>query len=371
MSVAARNNLGTLVAMATASGLTGLDQAVAPFTGGLWVRQYAPLVTDYLWSHTDSAGAPRNGVAMFAQSRGRAGLTHYDASSGGVTSPDGFFRQGQWVHFGARCDGTTGFLYRNGVLVYSAAMTKVPAVTGTRTTRVGGNPGTVGSEVEVWDIRIFPGVSLSHAEMGLLPIPTSVLPHCKQRLFYQHNFRSQGAGAVTVFDESGNGNHLTTSSTTAECDAHPRPNWRRILFGRKVFYRTPATGAVLEGALTSSSTLTGALTVQKQLAGALTPSSAITGAIGVTKPLAGALTSVSSITAALLGQVSLAGSFSGLSVLVGTLYEAAGPLLFMKVEQAAETTAALLATAYGAHASIGNAADTTMDVSAIETFTGY
>lgn len=250
MPYAVRNFLKNNNYVASATGLTALDQTAAAFTWGAWVRAPAAGANSYLWHHSDggSASGPvpaRNGISIYMNTRGSVALNVWDSSSASVQTPDGFLQPGVWTHIGARYDGAIGVWYRNGRAVYSAAMTKAPTTSaphGSRVTALGVVAGAVSGGVyaDLWDIRVFPAVTLSPGDMSGLCDPTQQFPGEKQRLFYHRFTRAAGTGAITIFDESGNSNHLTSSSTLLECSTIDAPDWRRVLRPPHIVGKAPA-----------------------------------------------------------------------------------------------------------------------------------
>lgn len=345
---------------ASATGLTGLDQNVNTFSIAFWCH---PLMlrgatTDMnVWRHTDNQGTFRNGIVIAARTRGRLAMIMYDASSPNTnSSADGIVVSRGWAHFGIMHNGATIHYFRNGALVGTFANTFTPTAAGTRVTNLG---STNGLHAGLWDMRVSPGVALSVAEMCALADPRIPMRGCKQRLMYTENFRARGAGAVQITDESGNGNHLTSSAIDTEATIIPPPNWRRILFGStSVAVKAPLVGAVLEAALTSNTSITAALAVDKPLAAALSSASTITAALTVAKPLASALTSASTITAsltvakavaaalssnstvtaALAVAKPLAAALASVTTIVATLVVPGGPIVFSRLDQGNTTT---------------------------------
>lgn len=229
---AMKSYLGNNTAPALATGLTGLDQTATAFSWGAWIKNRAGSVatTSYLWTHTDNAANVRNGISIILLTRGRIDCTVADATTASATSPAGIVA-GDWAHYGIMYDGANVYTLKNGVVVAVNAMTKAPAVSGTRQTAVGQSAGGLTTFLpEVWDIRVSPAVALSLGEMKAIADPRNPMRGCKQRLFYQRNWRAAGTGAVTVPDESGNGNNLTTSAVTLDCDTTAEPDWYRVLY---------------------------------------------------------------------------------------------------------------------------------------------
>lgn len=246
--LAVRNSLKSASLVASATGLTALDQTAAAFTWSAWIRQYYNNGSTYLWAHSDGGNAggptpPRNGISVFINARRSISLNVWDASAASVATPDGFMPIGRWVHIAFLYDGAMCYVILNGRVVMSGAMTKAPTISGTRTTALGVAAGAAGAGMlcDLWDIRVFPALALPIGSATRLWDPTFNPPGCKQRLFYQRPFRALGTGAVTILDESGNGNSLTSSATLLECAAIDPPNWRRILAPSRRIAKT-ATG---------------------------------------------------------------------------------------------------------------------------------
>lgn len=240
MPVAVRNYAKSTNLVASATGLTALNQTTAPFTWSAWLRRYYANGGSYLWAHSDGGNpvgpvAAQNGMQIFSGSRGSIQLVIKDGStSQTVDTPDGFLPFGAWTHIVCWYDGAMGHILRNGRIAFSKAATKVPTVAGTRVTAFGISAGLAGASMlhDLWDCRVFPGLAVPLQAATRLWDPTFNVDGCKQRLFYQQNWRAQGSGAVTIYDESGNGNHLTSSATTLDCDRIDAPDWRRLMLPR-------------------------------------------------------------------------------------------------------------------------------------------
>ena len=278
---AIRNALGTFVTSATATGLTGLDNASKLLTWSAWLRMDPSKMgsgQSSVWCHADDQWSPRNGAGVFVFHTGELRLRPWTASQQAVQSPHGLV-DGRWAHFVIRKDANAVTFFRNRRNVLRVANTISMTVSGTRRTQVGLTIGGVQSlaGVEVWDIRVFPGIALSDAECALLADPRSQVAGCKQRLFWQRNWRAIGSGAITLPDESGNGNNLTTSATTLVADPMPEPDWYRILRDRKVFGRVAAGGTLYLQSLAASMTPSG--TIVKRTADTLAASVTAAGAV--------------------------------------------------------------------------------------------
>lgn len=233
----------SLTPSATATGLTGLDQAVAAFSWGAWVYR-SHVVTGgrpSLWCHADNQGSPRNGITIRGGPNGDPSFSAQTGSANAVFSQGGMMPLG-WSHLAFRYDGAQVWHYVNGHFRVSSPLTAVPTVSGTRVTQIGFNQSGSSSLFlwRLWDIRVFPALALTDAEMRELADPRSIVRGCKQRLCFERNWRAAGSGAVTLFDESGNGNNLTTSGTTLHADTDDEPNWRRILRMRRIPYARPS-----------------------------------------------------------------------------------------------------------------------------------
>lgn len=232
------NRPQTTAASATATGLTGLDQTAAAFSWSAWLWRSTSTSTGRisLWCHADNQSSPRNGITLRASATGDFSFAANTSAQNATFSRVGIIPHG-WSHVGVRYDGTTVAVFVNRRLVDVQAFSTAPTVSGTRVTQIGFSQ--TGSACifgwRLWDIRVFPALALSYAEMQSLADPRSFVRGCKQRLCYQHNWRSQGSGAVTLFDESGNGNHLTTSATTLLADTDAEPRWRQWLYGQRVY----------------------------------------------------------------------------------------------------------------------------------------
>lgn len=241
---AIKNYTGSLVTVAEATGLTSLDQTAAAFSIGVWVQVPAKTgLSGYIWMHSDNAGAARNGIGLYITNKGRVDFFAFSASSNSVTSPDYFLPLDVWVHLGVRYDGAFVTYFLNGAPAFRAAFTSAPTISGTRKTYVGYNAtgfATLGAEVG--DIRVFPALALPESSMTELMDPMSHVPGCKQRLFWRDEFRARGTGAVTILDESGTGNHMTSASTLANCAPCAPPDWQRILTPKR-FRRQSALAA--------------------------------------------------------------------------------------------------------------------------------
>jgi hypothetical protein len=320
-----RNYLENTGRSASATGLTGLDQTATAFSWGawLWLSRNLALGRPTLWGHADNQASPKNGILVFANPDGGIRLGVQTGSNNNFDSVAGIVPHRAWCHVGVMYNGSRYFTYRNGVLVSSVACSTTPTVSGTRATQIGWNVSSSTSlrSARLWDIRVFPALALSHGEMMALADPRSILRGCKQRLCYQRNWRVQGSGAVTLFDESGNGNNLTTSATTLEADTDAEPDWYGILRGRRVFGRVAGGGAAaLAGDILAALTTTGALTVDKPLAGSISAVVTSTGALTVPKPLAAALDIAVTLTGGLAGSAAaLAGAISAVVTATGAL----------------------------------------------------
>jgi len=305
---------------ATATGLTGLDNAGTDFSWGAWLRTDPPLMSggqSSIWVHANDAASPRHGIAIFALGTGELRIRPQTSANNLVSSPNGLVTR-QYNHFGIRKNATAVTFFRNGRAVAQVATTLSPTVSGTRQTQIGG-PTFGGIQalhgVDVWDIRVFPLLALSDAEMALLANPRSDVAGCKQRLIYQHAWRVAGTGAVTLLDESGSGNSLTTSGTTELAAVIEEPDWYNVLHNRRVFGRA-AGGTLYTQALTASVTpsatlerrtaravgasVTPTATVVKHTARALAASVTPAGAVGAVRAylrsLAASMTPTATVT---------------------------------------------------------------------------
>lgn len=320
-----RNYLENTGRSASATGLTGLDQTATAFSWGawLWVSRNLALGRSTLWGHADNQASPKNGILVFANQDGGIRLGVQTAANNSFDSVAGIVPHRSWCHVGVMYNGSRYFTYRNGVLVSSVACSTTPTVSGTRTTQIGWNVSSSTSlrSSRLWDIRVFPALSLSHGEMVALADPRSILRGCEQRLCYQRNWRVQGSGAVTLFDESGNGNNLTTSATTLEADTDAEPDWYGVLRGRRVFGRAPAatgiTGASSATLAFGSTSATGTVLVQGAstsalaFGGTLTGTVLVQGASSVTLAITGSATGGAGVQGASTATFALAGSATG------------------------------------------------------------
>lgn len=314
-----RNFLENTGRSASATGLTGLDQTATAFSWGawLWVSRNLALGRPTLWGHADNQASPKNGILVFANQDGGIRLGVQTTANNNFDSVAGIVPHRAWCHVGVMYNGSRYFTYRNGVLVSSVACSTTPTVSGTRATQIGWNVSSSTSlrSSRLWDIRVFPALALSHGEMMALADPRSILRGCKQRLCYQRNWRVQGSGAVTLFDESGNGNNLTTSATTLEADTDAEPDWYGILRGRRVFGRAPAGGTAYTQSLAASLTPAGAIVrdMRKVLAASSTPAATITkrtarslsASVTPSTTLAGIKTALKSLAASLTPSTTL------------------------------------------------------------------
>lgn len=322
---AIRNALGTFVTSATATGLTGLNNASPLFSWGAWLRMDPAKMGSgqaSIWCHADNASSPRNGVGVFVINTGELRLRPWTASQQLVQSPHGVV-DGRWAHYGIRKDANAVTFFKNGRAIFRVANTITMTVSGTRLTQVGLTIGGIQSlaGAYVWDIRVFPVLALTDAEMAALADPRSHITGCKQRLFWQRNWRAIGSGAITLPDESGTGNNLTTSATSLAADAIAEPDWYGILRGRRTFGRVASGGAAaLAGDILAALTTTGALTVDKPLAGSISAVVTSTGTLTVPKPLAAALDIAVTLTGGLAGSAAaLAGAISAVVTATGAL----------------------------------------------------
>lgn len=281
---ALRNATTTNTVSASATGLTGLDNAGLAFSWSAWLRirpNDMPIGQGQaaIWVHADNGGGQsKNGISIFVNGTGGVRFRPQTASTNLVQSPAGVVTT-EWQHIGIRKDSTAVTFFRNGRAVASVANTVTPTVSGTRLTELGG-PTVSGvmslRGVDVWDVRVFPLLALSNGEMGMLADPRSSVRGCKQRLLYQHNWRVAGSGAQTLLDESGNGNSLTTSATTEHASVIDEPDWHLVLFGRRVFGRAPG-GVLYTQSLSASLTPAAALEreTRRTVAASATPSATV------------------------------------------------------------------------------------------------
>lgn len=309
---ALRNATTSNTASATKVGLTSLDNAGTDFSWGAWIRTDPDAMAggqSSIWTHANDAASPRHGVAIFVLGNGELRIRPQTSSNNLVSSPNGLVTR-RWNHFGIRKNATAVTFFLNGRAVAQVANTLSMTVSGTRTTYVGG-PTYSGVQAlhgaDVWDIRVFPLLALSDAEMGMLADPTSIVRGCKQRLIYQHNWRVQGGGAVTLLDESGNGNSLTTSSTTEHAAVVTEPDWPRVLYGRRVLGYVAGGGPLVFSPSAASASATGSnptlafggivLAPSASVATAVTPDAVRTlGGITLTPPAAVATASTPNVT---------------------------------------------------------------------------
>ena len=218
---------GTTDAYATATGLTGLDTSIGAFSLGLWFKARGEALVGDIWFH-GIVGTNRECVIVGDPSvpLGALRLFTADASAGSsAVSGAGFVLGRQWAHYAVVWNGARVCFFRNAVLHSTAALTRVPTINGTRTTKIGyaGLAGVPSSPM--FDVQVFPNVILTPGEVRALMDPRKNTAGCTGRYF--RYWRPLNSGLLV--DESGNNNNLTLSSTSLGHSQSEEPPWREAV----------------------------------------------------------------------------------------------------------------------------------------------
>ena len=223
---------------AHATGLTSLDQNVANFSIAFWQLGGQSAV----WMHVDQVSEASNLIryGIRVQVNGNFGSFQFMVGTSSAEVSINVYPQlgqltGRWQHMALTYDGTTLYGYANGKLRTTDAYSTVPAIGGTRITQVGGySGGNATYQGKLCDLQVYPARTLTPAEIQqtLDPRRENLPAGCKQRLFRW--WGGPGSGGAAVFDESNNGNHMTTHANSV----YSLPAVSAGLFGTPLAYQS-------------------------------------------------------------------------------------------------------------------------------------
>lgn len=188
-----------------------------------------------IFCQSDNANPARNGIflhipaATMAVTLNIQSATASTASSG--TRTTAAIQSGRWAHYAVTFNNTGDFVrfYVDGDMVTTATnATNLTAVAGC-TTRIGPNATVSGFGYgQLFDFQLLPNFVATPVEVQNLMDPRKTHPNMKARWFGLE-YVSPGAGGV-IRDQSGNGNNLTASASSAAATAQgAEPPWRSTL----------------------------------------------------------------------------------------------------------------------------------------------
>jgi hypothetical protein len=215
-----------------------------------------------------------------------------------------------WVHYAATWNGTTGVVYKNGVVLTPFQSGSLTSTVAWNRIIVGGFNGD-GQDAMIWN-RV-----LTAAEIALVakyrrpPVDTtSLVGHWP--------LRNGGNAGVDI---SGNGRNLTATGTVVDATSHGYPN---VIWGGRtpniILPPSTSTPVSVAGTMASGSALVGAVTTL--VAGTLASGSALVGGAVQAQVLAGTLADGSALVGAL--QARVASSLASGSALVGAAVQTVG-----------------------------------------------
>jgi len=210
---------------ATGSGLTGLDATVTAYSWTFWRLAIGDISAATMFIHNN--GSVRKGLMLEILGYNGIGVLSCDDStySSGVSAAGYLRGDSIWHHYGISWDGARVRFTRDGSVMSSAALTRVPTVGAPRVTFIRPAPG----RGRIFDFRVFPNISLSLADIRAAADPRKDVAGCKGRYF--RNWKAPGPNG-TVYDETGSGNNLTASPLLANCDTCEEPPWREAVGAR-------------------------------------------------------------------------------------------------------------------------------------------
>jgi len=208
---------------ASKAGLTGLNPTSPAYSWAWWMKA-GPGLVGAAWEgiyYNYGSAYNRQGVVLAFATKAR--IYVYSADDGSqetVPSTQGLILQ-EWAHYGISWNGVTVLFVRNGRLFETKPMTKVPTFANPRTVVCGQSIGGT----QFFDFRVFPNVALTVSEIRAAMDPRKEVGNCKARWF--RNWRA--AAGSTLYDESGNGNDLTTDVLLSSCQSAEEPPWREAV----------------------------------------------------------------------------------------------------------------------------------------------
>jgi hypothetical protein len=141
--------------------------------------------------------------------KGDAGLTDGVGSSAAITYTTTYF---QWSHYALVCNGTTMYMYINGVLVGSTARTYIPYGTTPVIGRRYANLTSYAMNGYISNARIVPGTAVYTTAFTPSTTPLSAITNT-QLLTLQYK---NGVNNNTVYDDSANNLALTRTGTPTQ-----------------------------------------------------------------------------------------------------------------------------------------------------------
>lgn len=151
-----------------------------------------------------------------------------DTSESNFDSAPGLFELNRWQHIALTWDSVRLCFWRNGALLQSRAASKTMTTGGTRNTVLAWGSLWASMNVSLFDLRVFPQVTLTAGEVKACMDPRRVVAGCRGQWFRHWKARA----STTVYDESGTGSNLISSATLTAGDTCEEPPWREAVGAR-------------------------------------------------------------------------------------------------------------------------------------------
>jgi len=178
---------------------------------------------------------PQGTIQAFI-SKGDAGLTDGVGSSAGITYTTTYF---QWSHYALVCNGTTLYMYINGVLVGSTARTYIPYGTTPVIGRRFANLTSYAMNGYISNARIVPGTAVYTSAFTPPTAPLTAITNTSLLTLQYKN----GSNNSTFYDDSVNNFALTRTGTPTQGTFSPfsQTGWSTFIgYGAYGYMNVPA-----------------------------------------------------------------------------------------------------------------------------------